>query len=545
MQGDEDREFILSGIREGFDIIPGTRDIPQSECDNSRSATNPDTKPKVDKQIHEEISQGHYVVTKDKPRIISSLAAIPKGDNSDSIRLIHDASRPEGQSVNSLSAPDSFAYEGMDEAVKLLSKNDYMCKIDLKWGYRSVPIHPKCYPATGLKWKFGSDTEYSYLYDTRLPFGANQSPAIFTRITQSVSRMMKRRNIKAIIVYLDDFWIRAATKEEAKLAMDILLKLLMKLGFSIQWRKLVPPTQILTFLGLEINTIEQTLRLPVAKVQELKLCVQKWENKSSFSKKELQHILGKFNWAARMFRVARPLMRRLIDKCKILKKPSHRVRLDSDTREDLQMWGRFLGSDQFNGVTYYLRYSSRPEFTFSTDACDVGGAGWHHNAKQQKQSDKSDWFYTNWQADNATLMECDINVKELAAIKRAVDRWGHMWHNKHVTVYTDNVACQYWINRGTTRSIAALEYLKPILYSSVIHNFYLTAKRVKSCDNVTADAISRFHDLNMAASAHAMLQQFNNIDIADHAYPLFEHMSIPSFLSILQAWQAKPSNGTC
>ena len=38
-----------------------------------------------------------------------------------------------------------------------------------------------------------SDPHVTYFYDTRLPFGAKNSPEILNRITQSVHRMMARR----------------------------------------------------------------------------------------------------------------------------------------------------------------------------------------------------------------------------------------------------------------------------------------------------------------------------------------------------------------
>ena len=77
-------------------------------------------------------------------------------------------------------------------AVKHLKTGSYMAKVDLRWGYRSVPIHKDNYEATGLKWKFENDENFTYFYDTRLPFGARKSPSIFQRITQSVGRIMKR-----------------------------------------------------------------------------------------------------------------------------------------------------------------------------------------------------------------------------------------------------------------------------------------------------------------------------------------------------------------
>ena len=156
---------------------------------------------------------------------------IPK-PNFPKIRLIHDCSRPHGQAVNDYITTN-------DDATTLLRPNYYMAKIDLRHAYRSVPIHPDNYKATGCKWQFLGDHSYTYFYDTRLPFGAKSSPEIFHRITQSVRRMMARRGFPNIIVYLDDFLVIGATREECQLAYVTLFQLLIDLGFTLSEHNLV------------------------------------------------------------------------------------------------------------------------------------------------------------------------------------------------------------------------------------------------------------------------------------------------------------------
>ena len=52
-----------------------------------------------------------------------------------------------------------------------------------------------------------------------------------------------------VVAYTDDFFIAAATYEECKKWTDILIKLLIKLGFLISWKKVVVPSQRITFMG--------------------------------------------------------------------------------------------------------------------------------------------------------------------------------------------------------------------------------------------------------------------------------------------------------
>ena len=159
--------------------------------DNYRSATCPEAFAQVEQQIEEEIAEGNYVVTPTKPTIVSALGAIPKPDSAE-YRLIHDCSMPEGKGVNSYIDIESFKFQTIDDAVKLIDKGYYLAKIDLRHAYRSVPIHPSNYKATGLKWVFKGSKHPTYLIDKRLPYGGRSAPGIFHRITQAVRRMMRR-----------------------------------------------------------------------------------------------------------------------------------------------------------------------------------------------------------------------------------------------------------------------------------------------------------------------------------------------------------------
>ena len=95
-----------------------------------------------------------------------------------------------------------------------------MAKVDLKQAYRSVPISKHSQQVTGLKCQFGYNTVY--LQDTRLCFGSKLAPGIFHRLTQVVKRMLKRRRLKATVVNLDDFFIKAETFADCISALNTL-----------------------------------------------------------------------------------------------------------------------------------------------------------------------------------------------------------------------------------------------------------------------------------------------------------------------------------
>ena len=291
LTGDPDAAFLLTGISQGFHITDPGASYRDVHVKNYKSATT-HARSQVEAQILSEIAEGNYVTTPHKPTIVSALGAIPK-PGSDDVRLIHDCSQPPGGALNDYATHEYFRYQTIDDATKLINQGDFLAKVDLKSAYRSVPIHPSNFQATGLQWQFAGESNPTYLYDTKLPFGAQLSPEIFHRLTQSVRRMMARRGYSAMVVYLDDFLIITPDYESCVMALNTLITLLRQLGFSIAWHKVVGPSQKLTFLGIDIDTNNLTLQLPPKKLAELHSLLVSFSSRKRASRCQLESLAGK------------------------------------------------------------------------------------------------------------------------------------------------------------------------------------------------------------------------------------------------------------
>ncbi len=113
-----------------MDINELSKITQRVEMDNYKSVTSGPFKDMVEAQIISEIEQGHYVVTEQKPLITSALGAIPKKSGSD-IRLIHDASRPQGGAVNDYAYNDPFKYQTLQDAIDQITPGGFLAKCDL------------------------------------------------------------------------------------------------------------------------------------------------------------------------------------------------------------------------------------------------------------------------------------------------------------------------------------------------------------------------------------------------------------------------------
>jgi hypothetical protein len=217
-------------VLNGFSIINvnDEKTIVVAECENHKSCFSTNERRLATERVFlTEVNKNNYVVSAIKPTIVSALGAVSKTDSND-IRLIHDASRPLNRSLNYYASVEKTHYTSIDKVCLILKPNGYLAKVDLSQAYRHVPLSPNNYCATGLKWKFTGCLEFTYMYDTKLCFGAAKAPSIFQRV-------LKRRGFKGVCVYLDDFIIVADTYEECKYAFDCLVDLLVSLGFTINW----------------------------------------------------------------------------------------------------------------------------------------------------------------------------------------------------------------------------------------------------------------------------------------------------------------------
>ena len=478
---DPQREFLIKGIKEGFGVTNKTYEGSPIQMDNYKSATLGKAREMVEAQIKEEIDNGRYEVVSAKPVIISAMGSLPKR-GSDKVRLIHDCSRPSGAAVNDLAEHSPFTYQSLQDAVDLITPGCFLGKIDCQSAYRSVKTHPNDHVVTGLAWTFKGDRSHTYLVDKRLPFGSRLAPGIFNELSQAVRRIMYARGYKGIVAYLDDFFCCGRTRTECQDAMDALRVLLRKLGFAINYSKIEGPTTRLTFLGITLDTLSMTTQIPEDKMGELRQELLVWMGKNRVTKRQMQSLAGKLNWATQCVYGGRYHLRRLLDAMNSLKKPWHNLKMNRDMKADIEWWLEYMCD--FNGVNDMV--SCRPATPISIDASQLAAGGVHGSA----------FFSLPWSQWEGTS-DKHINFKEVLALEPAVFLWAEHWRNKKVFVHSDNRAAVGIINKGSCRDTTVMASLRRVFWASAVYNFRLKAVYYPGERNVLADAASRLHQPGM------------------------------------------------
>ena len=181
LTNDPDLEFILDGVKNGFQLLSPDLMVSHAFTQNNKSALRPGAKDQIEAQLIKGLREDHFAIA-DKtnmPIIINALGAVPKKD-SDELRMIMDCSRPLTMNANSYMDLEHYKYVTVDDAANLCQPGCWLAKVDLKHAYRSVGTHPDSWRVTGMSWRFNDSKHPTYLYDKRLPFGARASPMVFS-----------------------------------------------------------------------------------------------------------------------------------------------------------------------------------------------------------------------------------------------------------------------------------------------------------------------------------------------------------------------------
>ena len=176
---------------------------------------------------------------------------------------------------------------------------------------------------------------------------------------------------------------------------------------------MVDPTQRLVFLGIQLDTVHNTMCLDPPKRQELCNLLHHISSKR-VSRSQLERLAGILNWAAGVI-----------------------------------PWGR---------TQLYPLYQEISQL--SSDASQHAGGAFCHG----------DWFFCNWSLDFPHLAKSHINIKELSAIAVALQGWAPALHGHHVVVLTDSTCAAGMLNKGSSSHRTALDLLKQIAKCCLTYN---------------------------------------------------------------------------
>ena len=492
------REFLWAGVTKGFNIVDDV-EIHPYHCRNYKSALTGDAFCYVDQLISDELADGKFLVAQSKPRCVHAIGAISKADNT--YRPITDCKRPLSVSINNYmkTTCDTFKYMTVDNICDSMYSNVWMATIDIHSAYRGVSINPDHWGYQGVEWSFNG--EPCLLYDTRLSFGLRCAPYVFTRISEFISRCMRRRGYH-IIHYIDDYLVFGPSFADCQRAQMELITLLGNLGFSISWKKCSSPSRQVKYLGLIFDSVAMTISLPSDKMLKLHKELLFFENRRRATRRQLQRLTGILGHCARVVRGGRTFSRRIIDLLKGLPDGNPRVYLNEQFRCDLDWWRRY--ADFFNGTACVIKYNYGEGVTLQTDSSasgygvvcgDTWLAGYFNSDLRPVGVDQLVPHHQHWLNMNVPA-DAHISALELIPVVVAARRLAPLWQNQHVVCFSDNSQVVAMLNRGVSTNALSMQLLRELFWLSATNNFHITGRHIPGVDNIVPDMLSRVHTSN-------------------------------------------------
>ena len=396
---------------------------------------------------------------------ISNVFLVPKKE--DQWRLILNL-----KALNEYTEREHFKMEDIRSVKDLLNRGDYMCKLDLKDAYLSVPINPAHRKYLQFQWE-----GVTYQYNA-LPFGLATAPRTFTKILKPILAHLRAKGLR-LVAYLDDILIIGKNKAETEQAYLQTKELLESLGFVINVEKSLPEaSQCIEFLGFMINSHSMSFKLPIAKVKEIRSKCKQALREKKLSVRQLAHLIGVLS-STHLAVLPAPLHYRGLQTQKIQGLLHHRsyesmVTLENRSQMDLKWWINNLETN--NGRPIHL---DLPEMTIESDASNTGwGACWNN------QRTGGQWSFQESQLH--------INAKELLAAFLALQTFVGSRKGIHVLLKIDNMTAVYYINRmGGTHSKKLMEITAQVWNWSLERKIFLSAEHIPGIQNVDADRESR------------------------------------------------------
>ena len=452
----------------------------------------------VTQKINKELEAKHIAGPFDTPPLpqfhVSPLSLRPKPDKS-GWRLLHDLSFPYNQDSVNQSIPEKFKsvkYSSINTAIHTIQKlgpHTFMAKSDIQSAFTLVPINPSDYHLLGFKW------QGKYYYYTTLPQGAASSCHIFERIATALHWILFNKfNFSTVIHYLDDFLFLHPTMEGCAEMLQTFHTLCADIGIPINYNKTEGPTTTISFLGIQLDSVNNQATLPLEKVTRYTLLMEHLLDSKSCKLHEMQKVIGSLQFTTSVVAPGRVFLRRLINSTIGISKPYHHIHITREMKEDLRMWLLFL--QNYNGVTIFIPRQPilSQDLNLYTDSCPKGYGGTY----------KHHYFYGPFPTD---WREYNIAVLELFPILAALKLFAHDMKNKHVVIHTDNHAVADVLTSKTSKHLQLLSMLRSIVLHSLLFNIQITAKHISGKTNVLADALSRNnHTLIMLQEAQMQKQ---------------------------------------
>lgn len=404
---------------------------------------------------------------------MSPIFGVPKPDGR--VRLIFNL-----RALNRwLDRPPRFRCEDLTTLKDLIRKEDWMAKVDLSDAYLHLPIRAEHQQYLAFWWR-----QEVWCYNS-LPFGLAWAPWTFTKLMREVENRLHREGLR-VICYLDDALILAQSREDATKALNRLKEALQDRGFLVNTRKSsVEVSQTVIFLGLEINSVEMSVRVPSEKWSKLREELLTLPERPRLSLRQWAAIIGKLQalspaTAGVMARL-RPLLRTMRSGSFRLRSWDSQIGALVSAQELKELVDALC---QWNGKALCDRPA---DFYITTDAAEEGWGAWLGPAADASRAISQ--CHGRWSAEERAQSN---NFRELLALWYGCQALGSgVPQQGALCLQTDNTAAFFYV-QGQGGSVPSLSRIAEDIWKWALdRKILLSARWIPGQTNELADEMSR------------------------------------------------------
>ena len=288
-------------------------------------------------------------------------------------RVIVDLSWPQNASVNDFTSSREYlgtafklAYPSVDtfvDRLRELGRGCHMMKVDLSRAFRQLKVDPGDYPLLCLQW------DDNYFIDTAYAFGHKTGSMGCSRLSDLIRHVHSKQGFY-LMSYVDDLLL-AELPSKSMHSYTTLLKLLENLNIPVSQAKLCPPSTTVTCLGILVDSLKGTVSVPSEKLEEIIQKCKHFLTLKTFTKNQLQSLLGSLMYLHKVVKPARYFVNRLLQ---ALRDMSSRFQnMTVEVQKDVQWFLTF--ASQFNGTCSYFHLPMSDNMLIELDACLTGLGG--------------------------------------------------------------------------------------------------------------------------------------------------------------------------
>ena len=423
----------------------------------------------------------------------------------------------DGRYVNEFCRDIPFTMDNAAKIAEVSWKDAYLFKIDHKSGYFHIPLHKKSRKFFGVYWKG------KYYVLTVLPFGWKPSPLVYHSVTEALNMYVRSLGIPGlgwiddVIASTEQRFMNASDEEQfqsAFRAMVVLTRILFKAGYFLGIKKCnLLPEKVLTYLGIDCDTLHQRFLVPEERVSKYVPILQELTSKQWVSYSQMERIVGKLvslecavpagMWYTREQYSALRLSGMLPSATKAAKERKF-IKVSNQILEEWNTWIYFL---QTNKGSPWKKFSNIfLQADISSDSSGRTFAGVVDFPQEDTRITAGDF--------EGFMLQQDIQVKEgfalRATLQMLVLQVPERLKGKNIVCKVDNqVLKAVWERKGTSHNLSLNSIGKDIYWLQFLGEFFLSLEYVKSEHNISDKFTRQSPGLEASLSQHSFMTLWN------------------------------------